>query len=89
MQRKLDHAHIILEALITEDYEALEESAAIYRATVGDRHSQLATTLHNLALARMADGDREGAWQEHALLAAIDPEAGAALAEMLERRGPR
>lgn len=28
MQRKLDHAHAILEALIMEDYETLEESAA-------------------------------------------------------------
>lgn len=27
MQRKLDHAHAILEALIMEDYEALEDSA--------------------------------------------------------------
>ena len=27
MQRKLDHAHAILEALIVEDYEALEDSA--------------------------------------------------------------
>jgi len=27
MQRKLDHAHAILEALITEDYETLEDSA--------------------------------------------------------------
>jgi len=28
MQRKLDHAHSILEALIMEDYETLEDSAA-------------------------------------------------------------
>ncbi len=27
MQRKLDHAHAILEALIMEDYETLEDSA--------------------------------------------------------------
>lgn len=29
MQRKLDHAHAILEALIVEDYETLEDSAQV------------------------------------------------------------
>lgn len=32
MQRKLDHAHSILEALITEDFETLEDSAGALRA---------------------------------------------------------
>lgn len=32
MQRKLDHAHAILEALIIEDFETLEDSAAALRA---------------------------------------------------------
>jgi hypothetical protein len=32
MQRKLDQAHSILEALVTEDYEALEDSAGALRA---------------------------------------------------------
>jgi len=32
MQRKLDHAHALLEALIVEDYESLEESAAALQA---------------------------------------------------------
>ncbi len=31
MQRKLDHAHSILEALITEDFETLEDSAGALR----------------------------------------------------------
>ncbi len=32
MQRKLDHAHSLLEALITEDFETLEDSAGALRA---------------------------------------------------------
>ena len=32
MQRKLDNAHSLLEALITEDYETLEDSAGALRA---------------------------------------------------------
>lgn len=32
MQRKLDHAHSILEALITEDFGTLEDSAGALRA---------------------------------------------------------
>jgi hypothetical protein len=32
MQRKLDHAHSILEALIMEDFETLEDSAGALRA---------------------------------------------------------
>lgn len=32
MQRKLDHAHALLEGVILEDYGALEESAAALRA---------------------------------------------------------
>jgi len=32
MQRKLDHAHSLLEALITEDFETLEDSASALRA---------------------------------------------------------
>ena len=31
MQRKLDHAHSLLEALITEDFETLEDSAGALR----------------------------------------------------------
>lgn len=31
MQRKLDHAHSILEAVITEDFETLEDSAGALR----------------------------------------------------------
>jgi hypothetical protein len=32
MQRKLDNAHSVLEALITEDFETLEDSAGALRA---------------------------------------------------------
>ena len=32
MQRKLDHAHSLLEALVTEDFETLEDSAGALRA---------------------------------------------------------
>ena len=32
MQRKLDHAHSLLEALISEDFETLEDSAGALRA---------------------------------------------------------
>lgn len=66
----------------------LDEAISAYeRALWLDARST--DTLHNLALARMGNGDREGAWQEHALLAALDPDAGAELATQLELRGPR
>ena len=36
MQRKLDHAHAVLEALIIEDYETLEESSRALQALSED-----------------------------------------------------
>ena len=42
---------------------ALEESAKIYRASVGHAHSQLATTLHNLALVHNALGQTDEAFE--------------------------
>jgi hypothetical protein len=44
MQRKLDNAHSILEAVITEDYETMEDAAGALRALSGEASWFVLTT---------------------------------------------